>query len=79
MHHLLLFLVNHLSEVLKRIGHVLLSRVMLLADLPLALLKALILQRQVIDLVVDLHSEIFHGLHYLWISLFQQGYIVTFV
>ena len=52
---------------------------MLLTDFPLPLLETLILQGQVVNLVVYLHSEVFHCLHYLWISFFQQGDIVTFV
>lgn len=79
MHQLLFFLINHLSEFLKSVCHVLLGRMVLLADLPLSLLKALILQRQIVNLVVYLHGEIFHCLEYLWISFFQQGDIVTFV
>ena len=79
MHQLLFFLINHLSEFLKSVCHVLLGRMILFADLPLSLLKALILQRQIVNLVVYLHGEIFHCLEYLWISFFQQGDIVTFV
>ena len=52
---------------------------MLLTDFPLSLLETLILQGQVVNLVVYLHSEVFHCLQYLWISFFQQGDVVTFV
>ena len=49
----------------------------LFTDLPLALLKTLILQGQIVNLVVDLHGEVFHSLQYLRVCLFQQGDVVT--
>ena len=51
----------------------------LLADFPLTLLESLILQGQVVNLIIDLHSEVVHGFEYLWVSFLYQSYIVTFV
>ena len=43
----------------------------LFADLALSLVQALVLQGQVVNLVVNLHGEVFHGLEHLWIGFLQ--------
>ena len=49
----------------------------LLPNLPAPRIKARILQRQVINLRIDLDGELFHGLADLGVRLLQKTHVVT--